>query len=411
MKLSQFLNDTFHQYGQNRGSLREWKDIDDFLYNEDRCLKLLLHYLDLGYSPSDQWLRNNLYRCQHIFVTFLLGLGIDQKYNLLKGINVINGMPDEYLWMLTSVVHDYGYLRKGVTEMPELADVDEQYLLLSDKNSYMQLSSTVGYSARYPQFITYSYDTITRYYAYKAKRLENARAAGHYSKDGETVDHGIFGACQCYKEYCDFYIKYEYPHSCISADDDKNEIARLRYGNYRLNHDARILNLARTEPLLYKTACLIAAQHNMFRSSNTDSDKIYSQYGLDSLLSTTPVAVTRDNPLLYLLSIVDTIECTKGFEKMSTPDSTKSFNLSIKTVLENVLIELSDDSIIVDYSPLRDVIKEYWCFCHRNAKMKIMLKQLEKQLKNSIELMSWVDCTSEPMICSNRPYAVKIKVM
>lgn len=128
MKLSQFLNDAFHQYGQNRGSLREWKDIDDFLYNEDRCLKLRLHYLDLGYSPSDQWLRNNLYRCQHIFVTFLLGLGIDQKYNLLKGINVINGMPDEYLWMLTSVVHDYGYLRKGVTEMPELADVDEQYL-------------------------------------------------------------------------------------------------------------------------------------------------------------------------------------------------------------------------------------------------------------------------------------------
>lgn len=96
---------------------------------------------------------------------------------------------------------------------------------------------------------------------------------------------------------------------------------------------------------------------------------------------------------------------------MFLPDATKSFSLPIKTVLENVLIDLNDDSIIVDYSPLRDVIIAYWCFFHRNAKKKIMLKQLEKQLKNSIELMSWVDCVSEPMIGSNRPYAVKIKVM
>lgn len=113
--------------------------------------------------------------------------------------------------------------------MPEFADVDEQYLLLSDKSSYMQLSSTVDYSARYPQFITYFYDTIARYYAYKVKRLANARVAERYNKDGETVDHGIFGGCQCYKEYCDFYIKYEYPHSCISADDDKHEIAAQHY--------------------------------------------------------------------------------------------------------------------------------------------------------------------------------------
>lgn len=411
MKISQFLNDAFHQYGQNRGSLREWKDIDDFLYNEDRCLKLLLHYLDLGYSPSDQWLRNNLYRCQHIFVTFLMGLGLIQKFNLLKGVNTINNMPDEYLWMLTSVVHDYGYLKNGLTEMPELSGVDEKYNLLSDGFTFNQLSSTADYSENYPQFMTYSYDTIKKYYAYKSNRLAEARVSGRYNKDGETVDHGIYGACQCYKEYCDFYIKHEYPRSCIAPEDKREDVAALGYDHYRINERPEIVKLARTEPVLYKTACLIAAQHNMFRSSNTDSDKIYSQYGLDSLLSTTPVAVTRDNPLLYLLSIVDTIECTKGFEKMSIPDSTKSFNLSIKTVLENVLIELNDDSIIVDYSPLRDVIKEYWCFCHRNAKKKIMLNQLEKQLNNSIELMSWVDCASEPMIVSNRPYAVKIKVM
>lgn len=40
-----------------------------------------------------------------------------------------------------------------------------------------------------------------------------------------------------------------------------------------------------------------------------------------------------------------------------------------------------------------------------------MFKQLEGQLKNAIELMTWVDCTSERLHCSDRPYIVKIKVM
>lgn len=76
------------------------------------------------------------------------------------------------------------------------------------------------------------------------------------------------------------------------------------------------MRLARTEPLLYKTACLIAAQHNIFKSENLESDTTYKEYGLNSLLSTTPIAVSNANPLLYLLSVVDTIECSKRYEKI-----------------------------------------------------------------------------------------------
>ena len=413
MKLSQFLNNAFHQYGQYRWSLAGWRDIDDFLYNQERCFRLLHYFLDLDRSEQTANDLNyiSLYRCQHIFVTFLMGLGLIQKYNLLKGVNVINNMPDEYLWMLTSVVHDYGYLKHGLTEMPKLEDVDKEYQLLSDGCTFSQLSTTADYSVNYPQFMTYSYDTIRKYYAYKSNRLAEARVSGRYNKDGETVDHGIYGACQCYKEYCDFYIKHEYPSSCIAPDDNMDDVLALGYEHYSINERPEIVKLARTEPVLYKTACLVAAQHNIFRSSNKDSDIIYSQYGLDSLLSKTPIAVTKDNPLLYLLSIVDTIECTKCFEKIPVPGSNKTFDMSIKTVLDNVVIELNDDSIIIDYSPLRDVINEYWCFCHRNAKKKIMLEQLERQLKNTIELMKWVDCTSEPLNCTGRPYAIRIKVM
>lgn len=402
MKLSQFLNNAFHQYGQYRGGLCGWKDIDEFLYKPERCFRLLHYFLDLDKSGQTAQDLNylSLYRCQHIFVTFLMGLGLIQKYNLLNGVNVINNMPDEYLWMLTSVVHDYGYLKHGLTDMPKLADVDEEYQLLSDGCTYSQLSTTADYSVNYPQFMTYSYDTIRKYYAYKSNRLAEARVSGYYNKDGETVDHGIYGACQCFREYCDFYIKHEYPRSCIAPEDNKDDVVSLGYDHYTINERPEIVKLARTEPVLYKTACLIAAQHNIFRSSNIDSDKIYSQYGLDSLLSTTPIAVTKDNPLLYLLSIVDTIECTKCFENLYLNEDDKrnhsnDFGLSMKEVLYNVEIETEDDGFIIDHTGLESVIGGYWSLCNRKGKRAIMYEALTKQITNVAELSSWIDCSTK----------------
>lgn len=46
---------------------------------------------------------------------------------------MINGMPDDYLWLLTSILHDYGYLKKEVSEWPDLVDVDN-YNLLEDRS-------------------------------------------------------------------------------------------------------------------------------------------------------------------------------------------------------------------------------------------------------------------------------------
>lgn len=60
-----------------------------------------------------------------------MGLGIAKHYTLLDNVNVINDMPDDYLWMLTSILYDYGYLKKEVSEWPDLVDVDN-YNLLED---------------------------------------------------------------------------------------------------------------------------------------------------------------------------------------------------------------------------------------------------------------------------------------
>ena len=135
----------------------------------------------------------------------------------------------------------------------------------------------------------------------------------------------------------------------------------MGYDAVRYNERPEIVKLARTEPLLYKTACLITAQHNMFKSSETTEDSEYKRWGLYPLLSTEPIAIDNRNPLLFLLSIVDTIDCTKRFEKLLISGESRN-SIPIKKVLKNIRIQFDDDGIIVDYTPLFLAFNKYFSF-------------------------------------------------
>ena len=50
----------------------------------------------------------------------------------------------------------------------------------------------------------------------------------------------------------------------------------------------------------------------MFKATEKYDAK-YGKHGLNGLLSTAPIKVTKKNKLLLLLSLVDIIECTKRF--------------------------------------------------------------------------------------------------
>lgn len=406
MQLDSFINEAYHNYGPSKTHPYSWRNIGDFMCDKEKCLRLIYHYLDVNniYQQQDlNWY--NSYRSQHILFTFLLGLGISNRYNLLQGVNTINMMPDEYLWMLTSIVHDYGYLKQGLGELPELCDIDGKYYLLSDDSKAWQLDETNRYSQNYPKYLTYTYDTISNYYNYRRIQLNKHPD----NKDNETVDHGIFGACKCYEEYCDFFIENLYRQYCVSSNDKENDVRICEYNSVRINPNQHIVRLARTEPVLYKTACLIAAQHNMFRSNGPASDYEYSKYGLSALLSSSPIAVTIDNPLLYLLSIVDTIECTKRFSRNSSCNGLflHPSRLSVKTILQNIDIELDDDGIIVDYSKLESKIrKNNKFFLLKNDWNREMLKLLEHHVSNVAGMQTWIKCKTEQV----NSYCVKIQI-
>ena len=398
MVLLDLLNDAFLQYRSERHLNGYWDSLDSFFYKKHECLRLLYRILDLGYDHPDI-MPDNLYRCQHTFVTFLLGWAIAKRYGLLNGTNVINTIPDVHLWVLTSLVHDYGYLKSGIARKIPLEELDSKYHLLSDACTAKQLESTIGYSSQYPQFLTYSYDTISNYFIFRLSILDSS-----LSKDSEAIDHGIWGACKCYEEYCDFYIKHEYPRSCITTYDNPDDIKQMGYERIRYNNNPRIVEIARTEPLLYKTACLITAQHNIFRSSNTISDLEYEKFGLHPLLSTKPIAIDKNNPLLFLLSLVDTIECTKRFEKLFVPDGTP-ISIPIKRVLQNMQIQFDDDGFVVDYSSLSLLFNKYHSLFNSKNKRVVLHNELDKQMSSVLGLKEWVKCETNLV----EPFVVKIQ--
>ena len=58
-------------------------------------------------------------------------------------------------------------------------------------------------------------------------------------------------------------------------------------------------------------ACAIVTQHNIYKSSDKKTDEEYKKWGLDNILSTSPVLVTKTNKILSLLCLVDTVDLIK----------------------------------------------------------------------------------------------------
>lgn len=84
----------------------------------------------------------------------------------------------------------------------------------------------------------------------------------------------------------------------------------------------------------YAQASLAIAMHNIWLSNDSNKEK-YTAFGLKSLITEEtkifPISI-KDNPLLFLLGLVDTIEPTKTFNCVEP-----------KYVLENILIDFDEN--------------------------------------------------------------------
>lgn len=288
----------------------------EMLSNDDKCLALIQAELEFKSVVS----RENRHRASHILVTWLLGIGLGRYFELDILDEPFGTQNYSKLWLQTSIIHDYGYLSEYVSQNNlSLHDVTKNGYLLTDTyyESQLYCINNMSSSPQFGRYFTYSYDELEKYFEYsKYYHKKDAVLPG-----AELVDHGILGGCLAFDKYCEEISKPR-------KKDITDEITTIQ-----------------------KLACYIAASHNVFKSSDLTDDK-YKIFGLYNILSTSSVRIDETNKILLLLSLVDTIECTKRFSKKSNP---KQY-LEQGTTIKKVGIILEEGTLKMDYSNLYNYV-------------------------------------------------------
>ncbi len=354
MTLYEYLEEIYNNktvaYNSSAYGFMKKHSFEDMLSDEKLCIELIK--LAMEFNANDMRPINNN-RGTHIFVTWLLGIGLGEHFDIYKIYDRAFG--EQYyqmIWTQAAMLHDYGYFCSQVSkENLDIKELTKDYDLLADKYTEADLSvlNNMSKHSLYERYFSYTYDEIEKYYLYSQQY--------HKRKDDkkEKNDHGIVGACIAFAKYCkDVHKSMIGPSPVITA--------------------------------VQKISCFITASHNIFKSCSDITDVEYLKYGLTGLLSGEPIRVTKKNTVLLLLSLVDTIECTKRF---SAWQNKKRF-LKQKTVLKCVSIELMEKAIKVDYSPLMEHIKS-----RKPGKKYGMVGELEKHKEAVKGLSKWTSFTTE----------------
>ena len=292
-------------------------------------------------------------RAIHSVCVFLLGLTIGEFCDLFNKCEKVisdeeiqclepNRSIIKYrLWILASVLHDYGYFSKNI--MNENLDIRSYLPYVLSDDCYYGCKLLRNYSMYHSSVLKLSYKEIERYNKYVRFYHKNDKF--------EMNDHGIIGGVEAFEKQAQSY-KERFLSNEIPCRVYKKNI------------------------LYYKTACLTVCQHNIYKSKK-ESDKTYKKYKLGSLLSYSGYSVGIDTPLLALLSLVDTIECIKSFSKKDG----KKTGLQTKTILKNIKIGVTKDEILLDYTDLYNYI----------TKDEGRLNVLKKCIDNIKLLPDWTD--------------------
>lgn len=286
-------------------------------------------------------------RAQHIAITYLLGVVLwPFIQSFLPNLNTTLMTEIKDMWILIALYHDLGYYSKYLTNgNVEYNDISK-YDLFTDTYSNDKLLGLNDLTSNNPGILAYRYDEILAYDRY----ARGYHAKHTTDKNGEKVDHGILGGVLSFR----------------------------RMLNKALKEKAEVGNLKKI-----KCVSLTVAQHNIFKSGSLKSDADYPLSLLPKLGYGSDFRITRETPLLLLLSLVDTIECVKRFGKGRLGN--KSFQT--QTVLKNVYVRVDSNCVTLDFHKFRDE----W-----NRKFQSMSNDgLDKHLESLETMRDWTEFHSE----------------
>ena len=344
-----------------------FSQIEEFITDDKRSASFISSITDgLQYNVPDD--NNALYmvaqvRARHSAISFLLGLSFMKFGKLYENVGTAidsDGKDINYrLWLMTSLNHDRAYSSERLMDHSlNIKKTYQPYLLDTNYNDET-LSPLDNFEMNYPTYYAYSSKTIEAYDAY-SRGYHTRRSK--INSELERIDHGILGGAILFQEMVKKYRKSNLSDPC--------------------------------ELLIIKASGVSIAQHNIYKSPNKEIDKYYESIGcLEQLFSTSDYRITKETPLLLLLSLVDTIECVKRFSKGNNSSS----SLETLTVLKAVKADVTAEELTLDFSSLREAILE-----KRNSDK--LLDEFNKHLNAIKTINTWTevevdDCENEDIIC------------
>lgn len=347
--LLELMNEVYHGLNLDDSQVKykreKIKGLEDFISDDRACADIIRYQLNADFvSFPDK--RDEVYeiaqgRARHSLINYLLGLVFKPFGNLFSLFNTLINEVDENeserLWLLTAIYHDIGYFQKAVLDSSfDYRDNYKKYLYSdpSEEESWLY-----DFQIKYPRSFAYTYLEIEEYDVYNRKQRLNWKAI-------EKVNHGILGGA------------YIFDKSMQKLEKHKSK--------------------SRKEILINKAFSLTIGQHNIFKSDRVEDDNELPEILKTKLASTSPFKIGETTPLLFFLCLVDTIECTKKFSKKEND----KHSLQTLTVLKRIGAEISETSIEIDLSNLREYILT-------RPDGEILLEVLEGYKKSILGLGAW----------------------
>lgn len=250
-------------------------------------------------SPASKFLasldRITEFRAQHTVASFLLGVVVKEELSLdiRNWIKIYGNKSADptfgFFWSLICLTHDIAYnWERSSKKMITLVPTVEEFC----------------------QYAGIRYNLLDM-----AKNADLIRNYYHYRVSESKIDHGIAGAMLIYDALMTFY-----------NEGSQVESLHLCGLHLRKNFPEFCLRIAET-----------VALHNMWRA-DSKTKEIYTTQHLDALIpdgNNSELVFYRDDMLLFLLGLIDTIDPIKGF--CSTEGG--RVRLPVEDVLNNFCIQ------------------------------------------------------------------------
>lgn len=356
-------------------------DFGDILGNRRATKQFIKQYFSRGDKLYAYKKEMGDIRSIHTVNAFFIGAYLQRiiDENIAIRSNVAGNYPFSYIWYLACLAHDFGYDYENYSKAYlGLRGIDVyKYTLKNNvhkRNSMIRKRWYIDHGID----INYTYNSFGKQYlsncgnrcyirnicytngtVVEKNRYDNVLIDDYFWYricEMDTLDHGIVGADEFFSKMIVNYVR-QYRQVAISKNYS---------GSFNEFYSKNGLHFCTEQFKVFSHIADCIAAHNVYMANGTIEDKCrYEEFGLEALLPGNFRLVSyRDNPLLFILCVADTIEPSKRFTKYNSKELFQNISIDYDKYNNRLEIGLGEDLYNSDNGQdyVNDVYKlSNWC--------------------------------------------------